>query len=112
MLSYVLHVQGEHYSQLLDNERRMVVSLRSSLQAKERELTEAMNKFLQEKVEATKAQGELAALRARLETAQQHITSLRNKVYMEPYMAQTLYMYMCVYIMSYRLVATYLMIIC
>lgn len=78
----MLHVQGEHYSQLLDNERRMVVSLRSSLQAKERELTEAMNKFLQEKVEATKAQGELAALRARLETAQQHITSLRNKVYM------------------------------
>ena len=81
MLSYMLHVQGEHYSQLLDNERRMVVSLRSSLQAKERELTEAMNKFLQEKVEATKAQGELAALRARLETAQQHITSLQNKVH-------------------------------
>lgn len=104
MLSYMLHVQGEHYSQLLDNERRMVVSLRSSLQAKERELTEAMNKFLQEKVEATKAQGELAALRARLETAQQHITSLQNKVHI-PYMAHTLYM--CIYIMSYRLIAMY-----
>lgn len=111
MLSYMLYVQGEHYSQLLDNERRMVVSLRSSLQAKERELTEAMNKFLQEKVEATKAQGELAARRARLETAQQHITSLQNKVHVHiPYMAHTLYM--CIYIMSYRLIAMYWTIIC
>lgn len=67
----------------------MVVSLRSSLQAKERELTEAMNKFLQEKVEAAKAQGELAALRARLETAQQHITTLQNKVYIYVYLIHT-----------------------
>lgn len=59
----------------------MVVSLRSSLQAKERELTETMDRFLQEKVGAAKAQGELAATRARLETAQQHIASLQNKVH-------------------------------
>ena len=72
--------QREHYSHLLDNERRMIASLRSSLQAKERELTEAMDKFLQEKVGAAKTQGELAAVSARLETAQHHISSLNNKV--------------------------------
>lgn len=73
-------VQGEHYNQLLENERRMVVSLRSSLQAKERELTETMDKFLQEKVALAKVQGELVALRARCETDQQHISSLQSKV--------------------------------
>ncbi|CAI7993242.1 hypothetical protein GBAR_LOCUS1227, partial [Geodia barretti] len=56
--------QGEHYSQLLENERRMVVGLRSSLAAKERELTETVDRVLQEKVALAKVQGELAALRA------------------------------------------------
>ena len=76
----ILCVQGEHYNQLLENERRMVVSLRSSLQAKERELTETMDKFLQEKVALAKVQGELVALRARCETDQHHISSLQSKV--------------------------------
>ena len=58
----------------------MSASLRSSLQAKERELTDTMDRFLQEKVEAAKVQGELAAVRARQETAQQHINSLQKKV--------------------------------
>ena len=74
------HTQGEHYSQLLESERRMAASLRSSLQAKERELTDSMDKFLQEKVEAAKAQGELAAARACLETSQQQINALQDKV--------------------------------
>ena len=55
------------------------MSLRSSLQTKERELTEATDKFLQEKVGLARAQGELAGLRARCETDQQHI-SLQSKV--------------------------------
>ena len=75
-----LYIQGKHYSQLLENERRMVVSLRSSLTAKERELTETVDKFLQEKVTLAKAQGELTALRARCETDRQHISSLQSKV--------------------------------
>ena len=58
----------------------MVASLRSSLQAKERELTGAMDRFLQEKVGGAKAQGELAAIRARLQTAHQNISSLQSKV--------------------------------
>lgn len=76
-----LYPQGEHYSQLLDNEHRMVVSLRSSLQAKEHELTETMDKLLQEKVESAKIQGELTAVRAKLNTANQNITSLQSKVH-------------------------------
>ena len=74
----------------------MVVSLRSSLQAKERELTEAMDRFLQEKVGAAKAQGELAATRARLETAQQHIASLQNKVHV-----YTVFSYTCICTQTY-----------
>ena len=73
-------VQGEHYNQLLENERRMVVGLRSSLAAKERELTEMVDRVLQEKVALAKVQGELAALRARCHTDQQHISSLQSKV--------------------------------
>jgi predicted nuclease with TOPRIM domain len=73
-------VQGEHYNQLLENERRMVVGLRSSLAAKERELTETVDRVLQEKVALAKVQGELAALRARCHTDQQHITSLQSKL--------------------------------
>ena len=58
----------------------MVSSLRSSLQVKERELTEATDRFLQEKVGLAKTQGELAALRARCDTYQQQISSLQSKV--------------------------------
>ena len=56
------------------------MSLRSSLQTKERELTEATDKFLQEKVGLARAQGELAGFRARCETDQKHISSLQSKV--------------------------------
>lgn len=46
--------QSEHYVQLLENEKRKVLSLRSSLQTKERKLTEATDKYLQEVVELKK----------------------------------------------------------
>ena len=80
----------------------MVVSLRSSLQAKERELTDVMDRYLQEKVGAAKTQGELAAVSARLDTAQQHINSLQTKasimhVHMYVWVLRCL-LCMCVYI--------------
>ena len=82
-------VQGDHYSQLLENERRMVVGLRSSLAAKERELTETVDRVLQEKVALAKVQGELQALRARCQTDQQHISSLQSKVSCDLYLIVT-----------------------
>ena len=80
VLTMAVCLQGEHYSQLLESERRMVASLRSSLQAKERELTEAVDCLLQEKVGLARAQGELASLTTRCETDQRHISSLQTKV--------------------------------
>ena len=56
------------------------MGLRSSLAAKERELTETVDRVLQEKVALAKIQGELAALRARCQTDQQHISSLQSMV--------------------------------
>ena len=59
-------VQVEHYSRQLEAEQRSVVALRSSLQARETELTRATDQFLQEKVATARAHGELSALRGRL----------------------------------------------
>lgn len=75
-----VQLQGDHYSQLLDNEHRIVSSLKASLHAKEKELTQAMDKFLQEKLASAKAHGELSAMGARLERAQQDIQALQRKV--------------------------------
>ena len=75
-----IHPQEIHYNQLLANENGMVISLRSSIQAKEHELTQIMDKLLHEKVNSAKAQEELAAVRARFQTAQHNMECLENKV--------------------------------
>ena len=59
-------VQAERYSQQLEAEQHSVAALRSSLQARETELTRATDQFLQEKVATARAHGELSALRGRL----------------------------------------------
>ena len=69
------------------------MGLRSSLAAKERELTETVDRVLQEKVALAKVQGELAALRARCQTDQQHISSLQSMVSCDLYWIVT---YCCV----------------
>lgn len=50
------------------------------LQAKEAELTRTMDQFLQEKVSCARVQGELSAVRGRLERVQSEVEGLRREL--------------------------------
>ena len=54
--------------------------MRSTLQAKEAELTRTMDQFLQEKVATAKAHGELNSLRGRLNKTQGEIEGLQRQI--------------------------------
>ena len=63
----------------LEGERAAVAKLTNTLKAKEAELTNAVDQYLQEKVSAAKSKGEVSALHSRIRELTQEITLLKSR---------------------------------
>ena len=95
----------------LEGERAAVLQLTDSLQAKELALTNAVDRYLQEKVMATTRKEELSVLRQRLREREEQMRALQSTidslqatrqvcvhVYICMYVFMYVYVYVCVYV--------------